>query len=1196
MAGSSGGEKSKEFLQRLAQLKRQSFEVKFDLEGSDYTAVENIGIGAYGVVCSAVHKKTNDRVAIKKIHKAFEFEKIATRTYREIKILKHFKHDNIISIRDILKPKGSVNEFNDIYIVLDLMESDLHRIIYSKQELSEEHVRYFLYQLLRGLKYIHSAKVIHRDLKPSNLLVNEDCQLRIGDFGMARGFSSNPDEPNHFMTQYVATRWYRAPEIMLSMVEYSSAVDMWSVGCIFAEMLGRKHLFPGKDYIQQIKYIIGVLGSPSKAVMDLCNSDIIKSFVNQLGNKEGIAWTTLYPKASRKAINLLSRMLVLHPGERITVEEALKHHYLSKYHDPDDEPVCVPAFNFDFENQQLNMDQLRQMTYKEIMEYHQPKCFDAFLRPAPKEPLKSEASVKNEQVVPEVNKVKVEVGQLASQTSNDVEMPSAKVEDTSQEVIVQTELQRNKDAVKPEVKGQENQTVSDNTKELIKAALKNANLRKQRQESLNEEQNKNKPITAAQRQREREEKRKKKMERSLERMKKKKEKKGEKKPDSLLTSADKEMLERWAKMQKNVQQIAPKPAQSELPQGSEQTITIINIHQQVITIPNQGDNSNQQQLAGDGQSKPLTQIFSLQAGQRGSLPTQTGLSQKEKVIGQPERRESDSCVYKMLREENKQNLLAGATNQTVKQITGVGQKSETVPGFSTINMQDLHSLGIANAALNETEMYSQLSNSSEKVHNSSSSSENLDNTSSNFTNRRSPYSQGSPLKDYSNNGSPESYTSQGSPDNFLDTSDNSEPGQSNLNAANPTSNFKNVPQNYQNTGSSNFQCNLQSGTGFVQSTKTNESVETTSVSGVRGDNPSMPGNIPSNFSNSGIVNQPQVQNRPDNYAYQQMVQKFSEQTNKPELHNQNFSYESLGETPSFFSSSYEESFLDKQNFKSGDSFQSYENQHNHQNKLSRRSSSNQEYLNFPSCQYSSAGQGQFTGQGNQDINNVQQGTSFSNVGNEQRNQGNFPSEQNFHQNFSLSQPDFHNQTGVPFQTYASSQVPGVSQPSLAAQGLSHQHYPIQHQLPASSLQHQQSASFQQLQPQMRQNQPIGHNQSKQPALQINTKTQPDLISVLTKQLSRSQVDDPGPPALVLTPKGTGAGYGLGMDLDSLIMDSQDAELGRTAAEPSPLSSSLLNDWMEVTGDLHIDMDALAQELNLQSPMALSYSDLSMYPS
>lgn len=166
-------------------LNKKSLEIKFDLTGTNYQAIENIGTGAYGVVCSAQNLlRPGERVAIKKIPDIFGQTIIAMRTYREIKILKHFRHENIISIREILLPREEqMLTYRDIYIVLDLMESDLHRIIHSRQELSDEHVRYFLYQILRGLKYIHSANVVHRDLKPSNLLVNEDCLLKIGDFG-----------------------------------------------------------------------------------------------------------------------------------------------------------------------------------------------------------------------------------------------------------------------------------------------------------------------------------------------------------------------------------------------------------------------------------------------------------------------------------------------------------------------------------------------------------------------------------------------------------------------------------------------------------------------------------------------------------------------------------------------------------------------------------------------------------------------------------------------------------------------------------------------------------------------------------------------------------------------------------------------------------------------------------------------------
>ena len=171
----------------IMALNRESMAVQFDLDGSDFEAIENIGSGAYGVVCSAVDKKSGARVAIKKISDIFAQPTIAMRTYREIKILRHFKHENIIGIKNILNSKEN-DKVKDIYIVFNLMETDLHRVIYSSQPLSLEHIRYFLYQVVRGLKFIHSANILHRDLKPSNLLVNENCDLKIGDFGKKNNF------------------------------------------------------------------------------------------------------------------------------------------------------------------------------------------------------------------------------------------------------------------------------------------------------------------------------------------------------------------------------------------------------------------------------------------------------------------------------------------------------------------------------------------------------------------------------------------------------------------------------------------------------------------------------------------------------------------------------------------------------------------------------------------------------------------------------------------------------------------------------------------------------------------------------------------------------------------------------------------------------------------------------------------------
>merc|ERR1711970_728496 len=209
-----------------------------------------IGKGAYGVVCSASNSVTGERLAIKKISNAFDNVVDAKRMLREIKLLRHLQHENIVKIKDILPPP-SLENFKDMYILYELMDTDLHQIIRSSQPLSDEHCQYFIYQLLRGLKYIHSANVLHRDLKPSNLLLNANCDLKVCDFGLARSAASTEDNQG-FMTEYVATRWYRAPEIMLTFKEYTKAIDVWSVGCILAEMLSGKPLFPGKDYHHQL--------------------------------------------------------------------------------------------------------------------------------------------------------------------------------------------------------------------------------------------------------------------------------------------------------------------------------------------------------------------------------------------------------------------------------------------------------------------------------------------------------------------------------------------------------------------------------------------------------------------------------------------------------------------------------------------------------------------------------------------------------------------------------------------------------------------------------------------------------------------------------------------------------------------------------------------------------------------------------
>ena len=352
------------------EIKINSFMVsgaRFDVDAR-YTLIKPIGHGAYGVVCSALDNVTGEKVAIKKINKAFEHLTDTKRTLREVKILRHFNHENVIRIKDILRPV-SLDKFDDVYIVSELMDTDLHQIISSPQPLTDDHCQYFLYQILRALKYIHSAHVLHRDLKPSNLLLNGNCDLKVCDFGLAR--VAHPEE-NHagFMTEYVATRWYRAPEIMLSWKEYTKAIDVWSVGCIFAELLGRRPLFPGKDYIHQLNLITDVIGTPDEEDVDSIESEKARRYIGSLPFKPPIPPERIFPNASPEAIDLLQRMLVFHPGKRIAVEDSLAHPYLASLHDPSDEPLAHAEFSFDFERMPLTKQVLRDLLSNEMLCFH----------------------------------------------------------------------------------------------------------------------------------------------------------------------------------------------------------------------------------------------------------------------------------------------------------------------------------------------------------------------------------------------------------------------------------------------------------------------------------------------------------------------------------------------------------------------------------------------------------------------------------------------------------------------------------------------------------------------------------------------------------------------------------------------------------------------------------------------------------
>lgn len=350
----------------------------FDL-GSRYMDLKPLGYGGNGLVFSAVDTDCDKRVAVKKI--ILTDPQSVKHALREIKIIRRLDHDNIVKVFETLGPSGrrltedvvSLTEVNSVYIVQEYMETDLCQLL-ERGLLSEGHARLFMYQLLRGLKYIHSANVLHRDLKPANLFVNtEDLVLKIGDFGLARIMDPHYSHKGH-LSEGLVTKWYRSPRLLLSPNNYTKAIDMWAAGCIFAEMLTGKTLFAGAHELEQMQLIlesIPVLREEDRQELH----SVIPVFIRNDMSKPHTPLAKLLPDVSPQALDFLEKILTFNPMDRLTAEEALAHPYMADYSFPLDEPISLHPFHIEDEvDDILLMDQSHSHTWDR---YHESQLSEA---------------------------------------------------------------------------------------------------------------------------------------------------------------------------------------------------------------------------------------------------------------------------------------------------------------------------------------------------------------------------------------------------------------------------------------------------------------------------------------------------------------------------------------------------------------------------------------------------------------------------------------------------------------------------------------------------------------------------------------------------------------------------------------------------------------------------------------------------
>ena len=286
-----------------------------------YEVLGVVGEGAYGVVLKCKNKETSEILAIKKFKESEEDESVRKTTIREVKILRMLRQENVVQLKEAFRRKGK------LYLVFEYVDKNLLEILEeSANGLPPDRVRSYIFQLCKAIEYCHRLEVIHRDIKPENLLVSADHRLKLCDFGFARTIP----QKGGALTDYVATRWYRSPELLLGSTSYGKEVDLWAIGCIMGELTDGQPLFPGESEIDQLYLIQKVLGAltPEQQEVFQKNPRFVGLKFPEMTRAETLEKRYL-GKLTREAVNFMKALLKMDPSQRMTASEALLHPYFS---------------------------------------------------------------------------------------------------------------------------------------------------------------------------------------------------------------------------------------------------------------------------------------------------------------------------------------------------------------------------------------------------------------------------------------------------------------------------------------------------------------------------------------------------------------------------------------------------------------------------------------------------------------------------------------------------------------------------------------------------------------------------------------------------------------------------------------------------------------------------------------------------